>query len=311
VADGPLGWPLAGAVTQSDWVLGEALLGWPLVGMGLDPHLAHNALVLMGWFATAFALHLVARTLLGSGPHTWVAGIIGGLGPLQLAHGQHVNLVHHELAVLGPLLLGLGLHRGGAALAAIGGALTVLSVHFGVYVGLHALVVGLSVGAVALASRRGSRATYTAGVAGAGAMGLTVLPVAWVYGGVSRTYEVGLVAMDARLESWDLASTMRPIMGSPAHLPLSVVWPPPPRGGVLSLDTANPGYLALVLGVAGLVLLVRRRGVTWPWRAIGATGVVAAVLALGPEVVWAGRLTGIPTPYAGDRSGRVCSPSLR
>lgn len=60
------------------------------------------------------------------------------------------------------------------------------------------------------------------------------------------------------------------------------------------LDPANPGYLLLGLGLAGL-WTARRRRELWPVVALAG---VTFLFALGPEVVVDGRATGIPGPQA-------------
>jgi hypothetical protein len=279
---GRLGWGLPWGITHADWVAAEALIGLPLRQAGADALRMHSLLVLLGLFATAWAGHRVAVALLGPGPHTWIAGVAAGLGPIQLAHAPHVNLVWHAPVLLGPLALGAGLDRDRPAWAALGGAVVAGAFHFGVYMGVQALAVAA---VVALAARRGSPSTWLAAFAGFAALGITVAPVLAVYAEAAAAHGTWADPIEVRAESWDLAATLRPLGSLPA------------QGGKVWTDPVHPGYLVALLAIGALV---GRASVParWPWTAVIGAIVAAGLLALGPELTWDGRGLGIPGPYA-------------
>lgn len=284
-------WPLPDSVTQVDWMLGEALLGLPLRALGIDPLLAHSASSLLALFTTAWACHRVATLLLGPGPHTWLAGVVGGLNPVHLRHVQHVNLVHHEVVVGAALLLGAGLSRGRPRLAALGGFCAIGAAHFGAYLGAQGAMVATCVALAAATARVGTARAWAAAAGGAIAAGLTLLPVATTYVRVAERFETWFDQDALTAESWDLAQTFSPLFGAPLH-----GWLTGGEAAIL-LDPPNPGYLVLALGVLGVATFRSPPGLVWAGRAVAAAGIGAALLALGPDLVWDGQRTGIPGPY--------------
>lgn len=286
----PLGWPLPATTTLTDWTAGQALLTLPLVGLDVAGIENYAFSALLGLVLTAFACHLAARALLGSGPHTWVAGLIGGLSPMQLSHAHHINLIHHELTVLAPLALAVGLARGHRGLAAIGGAATALSFHFGLYMGVHTVFVVGVLAVLALIARVGDRRTWVAAVLGMAAAGVTLVPVGAAYIDSATTWGIAVGPGELLAESWDLRQTLAPLHHAPVHRWLGA----PP--GLPTLDPPNPGYVAVTLAVLGLIMAAQ--GPRWVWVGIGAATICAGALALGPEVKWDGHGTGIPGPGA-------------
>lgn len=297
----PLAWPLKDATSQVDWMLGEAALALPL--RALDPAHIHSALVFLGLFLTAWAGHRVAVALFGRGPHTWIAGLAAGLNPVQLAHAQHVNLLHHEWALLGPLLLGAGLAGRRAALAGLGGAVTLLGFHFGVYVGLHALFVGAIVGVCAAVARVGDRRSWAVALLGAALVGATVAPVLALYRDAAASQHMGIQGSEITAGSWDLRRTLAPIPGAPLHALLpSWFSPSPPAGHAPEplLEPPSPGYVVAGLALFGWVAGRRKgsdrqpRAPRWTWIAVTAVILLTALAATGPDLVWAGRPSGLP-----------------
>ena len=268
LAASPLGWPFEGRLALTDWMLGEALLGLPL--RGLDPARAYQVLVLAGLLATALACHAVVHRLLGAGPHTVLAGVLGGLAAPQLVHVQHVNLVHHEWAVLAALGLGLGLARCRPLVAALGGLSVAVGFHFGAYVGMHALLVA-SVTAICFLGRGDARtwgAVLIAGVVG----GATLLPVATTWLEVASQWGMELSLAEKAEGTWRPRQALSPLPAAPLHSWLGT--PPRPIGPV----AGNVGFVALGLALVGLapprVASLRR-----PWLAALVLALTSGLLA--------------------------------
>ncbi len=299
----PLAWPFPDGFAQNDWMMGQALLSLPLRLLQADPAYQYGALALLGLLATALACQQAARLLLGAGMHTWAAGLLGGLNCAQLAHAQHINLVHGQCLVLGLVLLVAGLERGRAGLAFAGGLCAACSFHFGVYLGLQAMLACAVFGVAALlAGRRAPR--VWAGALGGLFLGLaSVVPVLAAYAAHSARFDVWLGPHALINESLDISRLMAPLERVAVHQPLQRFWPralPPFR-----MLPANPGYFASLLALFGAWRLWRGRaaagdqgrGPGWVWWALAALLLLAGALALGPNLVWMGRPSPLLGPY--------------
>lgn len=289
----PLGWPIAFPTTLVDWTLGEALMGLPFRIAGWDPLRVHVAVVFLALLLSTWTAHRIAVALFGRGPHTWTAGVGAGLGPLQLAHAQHLNLVQHQLALGAALLLAGGLVRGSPGLALAGGLLAGGAAHFGAYMGLHAAMVAVVTLLLGALSRAGTPRTWGAALLGLAIASATVIPVLSRYTTASTTYRMHLGLGEVFADSWDPARTFSPTPRATFHdLIPSGAGPTPldPR------DPNNPGFLLAALGVLGLAARYRPQ-VPVPLRwAPAAVAVFAFLLALGPVVQWNGRATGLSGP---------------
>jgi len=286
---GPLGWPLSHGTAHADWVVGQALLGLPL--QGLDPARAGALLAVAGLVATAWAAHLLARALLGPGPHTWLAALVGGMGSSALVHGQHLNLLHHEVMVGAALLLGAGFHRKQPWLALLGGLAAGAATHFGVYIGVHTAAVVLAVVGGAALARVGDRASWLAAGLGAAIGGASTLPV-WVgYAAAVDALGATLNLAELAERSWDPATWLSWTDTAWLHDTLRSGSPEPRPAG-----DAGPGAVVLVLASVGFIW--GRRGPRWGWRILLGITAAALLLALGPTPTVAGHSLGVPGPSA-------------
>jgi hypothetical protein len=288
-ADAPLGWPLGEGTTRADWMAGQAVLLLPARLAGVDPSRVYELASFVGLVLTAWAGYQLARVLVGPGPHAVLAGLVAGLGPLQLGHAAHANLVHHEVALLPALLLGAGLSRGRAPVAAAGGLAAGLAWHFGLYMGLHAaLVTGAVVLGLAV-TRRGTARAWIAAAAGLALALLTVVPVAKLYGGAAT--EGGVPDAEMVSGSWDLGTTFALTEGAWLHAYIGAA---SPVRLVTAWESPNPGYLVLALALVGLFTRGRPRGA---WILVLGVAAIAAALALGSTPRWHGAALPVPGPH--------------
>lgn len=288
---GPLGWPLPYGTAQADFVLGQAVLAFPLAA--LDPARAAAWLGLLGLGLTAWLGHLLAQALLGRGPHTWLAGLWIGLAPAAVAHTHHINLVHHALPLAALLLAGMGIQGRRPLLLGLGTACVGLSAHWGIYMGVHAAwLVGMLVLGAAVAGmlhRRGLLALVAGGTLAA----LAGLPVLQLYARASAALEARLEPGELVAKSWDLGRLWA--WESTAWLPAQLA----PAEAFSRAPGALPGVLAGLLGLVGAVHTLRRPGPTrWLWGVCLAVGLSTAALALGPTPQLGGEALGIPGPEA-------------
>lgn len=286
-ADAPLGWPFGQGTARADWMAGQALLLLPAHLAGVDPSRIYELASLVGVVLTAWAGHQLARFLVGPGPHTILAGLVAGFGPLQLGHVAHANLVHHQVALVPALLLGVGFIKARAGLSLAGGLAAGFAWHFGLYMGLHAaLVTGVVVLGLAV-TRQGTAPTWAAASVGLAVSLATVIPVAMLY---SDAATVGGIAPEEMLSgSWDLGMTLALTEGSPLHM-LIRHWSPVPLSA--AGDSPNPGFIVCGLALVGLVAGGRPRGA---WILVLGVALLAGALALGSTPQWSGS----PLPFRG------------
>ncbi len=276
LAEAPVGQPFPGAFGWTDWQLGQAVITLPIRLLGVGRERVYMLASLLGLLLTALACHAASRAFSGPGLHNVVAALVGGFGPLHLARTADANLLHHEWALLAPLLVGLGA-RGRPRLALLGGLLAGTAFHFGLYMGLHAVLAFVVVGAILARGR-------ALGLAMAGlALGLlTAAPVAVQYLQTAARWGLSIDPGETVATSWRPASLFAPTSGAPLHASLVPMW----VGDLV--NPVNPGYLALGLALVGLVLTRGRRA-----YAVAGVALAAALLALGPSIA-----AGIPGPAA-------------
>lgn len=284
----PLAWPLDPGITQLDWVGGLAVLSWPLGAAGVDPLIQHSILTFFAFLSCGIACAEVARALLGPGPHTWAAGILAAINPAAMYDACYGNLLHHETIVAGGLLLAIGLDRRRPAVAGLGAAGMAASGHFGLYVGVHgALALGVTCAAAAI-GRRGDVRSWAAAAVAAMAAWISLVPVLSLYATAKSKYGMEVSVRDSDLRSVAIDSVLRPMHGQPVHEALGAA-----AGVIRDVAPLNPGYLAAILLVLGLVA-TRGRGPRWAWGAVFGIAALSAVLSLGPQLEVHAGPTGIP-----------------
>jgi len=290
----PIAWPFSGGSALADWMAGPAALTLPFHHLGVSPHTTYMIASLLGLLLTALVVQEISRRLVGPGIHTVIAGVLGGLAPLQLAHAHHVNLVHHELAVAAAAFLAAGLVQRRPVLMFLAGLASGLSFHFGVYVGLHA---GVAVVAVSLALVRGldqlPRLILAFGL-GVLVVAATLVAPAEMYLEARSQFSAVVPVQEIVQDSWDPLELLSLTPDAPAHELVRQLIPASDSGA--PVDPANPGFLALLLALVAIPVL-RRSPLRRYWGAILLTGAFGAVIALGPVPSVAGFHSPVPGPH--------------
>lgn len=214
-----------------------------------DAYVAHNTALLFAFGSSALGAWLLARYLTSSRTAALVAGVVFGFSPYFFAHTPHIQLLMgggiplsllmlHRLADAPSIGRGVAL---GLALAAQALACAYYGIFAGLMVGYAAVFFAFS------RSHWRSRAYWTALATGAGASVLLVMPFFLPFlelqaSGFHRSLQ------ESRLYSANLASYMA--SSAHAHQPLLDLSRPFGRWN----EVLFPGFVALTLGITGLVL---------------------------------------------------------
>jgi hypothetical protein len=272
------------ALAFSELNLVAGLVAIPAWVLTSDAYIAHNWALLFGFSTSALGAWLLARRLSGSSAAALVTGVAFGFCPYFFAHTAHIQLLMgggiplsllmlHRLADAPSLARGVAL---GLALA----AQALACAYYGILAGLMIAYASIF---LAISRSLWRHRTYLVAVAaGAGVSVLLVLPFFLPFlhvqaGGFHRTLE------ESRTYSANLAS----YLASPAHA----------HQGLLRLSTRVgewnevlfPGGIALVLGLAGVVLLfVAPRGGNRPAEHVTRDRETVLLYgSLGLLIVWA------------------------
>jgi Protein of unknown function (DUF3108) len=284
-------YPATGTLAYSDHLLLQSVLLAPLYAITHDVVLCYNVLLLASLIASALAMHLFVRSVVGSEGGAYLAGLAWGFGSYHFAH-----LIHLQLQALYFLpLTFLFLHRVIAGrrgrdviwLGAVAGLQGLSSVYYGIIGGLALVAGGLALAAGVGRWRNVAvlkRLYYAAAIAL-----LLMLPLAIVYGRVAQRegfgrnlYEAGRNA--AYVSSYFQAPRWNVLYGRTGLLRLEDTPgdPAPPVTG--PERELFPGFVLMGLAIAGAWLGWRSdsRPTVVAMLTIGALGFV---LSLGPDGV--------------------------
>ncbi len=269
-------YPLPRSLAYSEHLSVQGLLALPLLAVTDDLVLTNNLILLFGMFASALGMYLLAFSLTRSHLAALLAGLFFSFAPFRFNRLPHIQV---QLYAFIPLLLA-GLHRYVDTrrprwLALVGTAF-VLQALSGTYLGAIASV-ALGIALVSLIPFAGfSRRELGHGSLTLAAIMLVLLPFTLPYLWVHR--ELGV--------EWDLSglgglsATPKAYLASSSHLYRTMSEAVTTEAE--RTDYLFPGLTLLVLGGAGLVLLVRdpaRRRIGICYATILVAGVV---LSLGP-----------------------------
>jgi hypothetical protein len=233
----------------------EGVVGAPVWWATRNPYATLNVVVLLSFTASFACMYFLARRLSGSRSGAVVAGVVFAYCPYVFAHTPHIQLLVTAGLPLSMLMLdrladapsagrGLGL---GLALA----AQTLSCAYYGIFT---ALMVGFA--SLLLASTRRlwrSRAFWIALAAGAIASFALVMPVFVQYLRVQTETDFGRTLADAVL--WSAKPQDYIVSSAHAHAWLLEI----ARRLEHWQEVLFPGMVALVFGIAGFALPLRRR----------------------------------------------------
>ena len=281
--------PAAGTLAYSDHLLLQSALLAPLYAITDDVVVCYNVLLIASLIASALAMHLFARSVIGTEGGAYLAGLAWGFGSYHFAHLIHLQL--QSLYFL-PLTF-LVLHRVIAGrrrrdviwLGVTAGLQALSSVYYGIIGGL-ALVVGGVVLAIGVGRWRSGAIARRLVAAGALAA-LLVAPVALVYWRVGQREGFGRNLYEAGRNAAYVASYLQVPPGNVVYGRTDLLrqrdapgeTAPPHTGPERELF---PGFVLIALAIAGAWLGWRAdtRPTVLAMIAIAALGFV---LSLGPD----------------------------
>ena len=258
----PSFWPIAGALSFSEHLLGITVVSTPLLRLGLGPVATYNLVLLISYPLTALAAHaLVFAIARRHGPAT-IAGLILGFSPYRVAQLPHVQMLWAFGMPLALLVAHRYLERGARwLLPMFGAAWLVVALSNSYYmVFFPVLLVGWILWFGRGAPRRAAAIVATWVVAS-----LPLVPILRSYAEIHRT--LGLSRRFDEIESFgaDLTAIF-------TTAPEMIVWNRLSAAG-RGEGQLFPGAVALALVVAGVVVaLFGRRA-----RAATASGYVGII----------------------------------
>lgn len=247
----PSFWPVAGALSFSEHLLGLTFVSTPLLWMGADPVTTYNLVLLISYPLTALAAHGLAFAIVRRHGPAVLAGLIMGFSPYRVAQLPHVQM----LWAFGlPLVLAAAhqyIETGTRVwLVALGAAWLVLALSNSYY--LLFFPVLFAVWMLWFASPTPRRAAAI--VATWLGFSLPLIPILWSYAAIHRAQNLSRRFDEIESFGADLTAIFR-------TAPEMILWRPLAIAG-RGEGQLFPGAIALALVIGGVVLAVlewRRR----------------------------------------------------
>jgi hypothetical protein len=279
-------YPSIGTLAYTDHQIIQALAVWPLYAATGNPTLCYNVVLILSLILSAWAMFAFVRSVTGSTPAAYCAGLVWGFCPYHFGHLIHIQL---QSLYWMPLTFWL-LHRlvaGRRKRDAVGlGVVVALQMVSSVYYGMIGGV-GLIVAAAVIVWRTGRlpvllvRRTALAAVVAV----VVALPGLWPYWLVQQREGFGRTLFEAGHHSATLTSYLQApptnlLYGRSGWLESLLHKPSDPSRGGPELDLF-PGFVVLALAAAGLVR-ARKLDMTLLAASMAAVGAVGLLLSLGP-----------------------------
>lgn len=144
--EGNIFYPQRFTLALSDPVLLQGILAAPLIWVGVSAVTAYNLLIVGSFVLSGVAGWALARSLTGSGPAGYLAGIIFAFAPYRFEHYFHLEILWGFWIPIALLMLHRAIERGTlvdglrTGLAVIAQALSCL--YYAVYLGMSLTIVG-------------------------------------------------------------------------------------------------------------------------------------------------------------------------
>ncbi len=273
--------PARQTLAYTDHLIPQALVLWPVYFVSRDPILCYNVLLLFSLVASALAMHVFARAVVGHERAAYLAGLAWGFGPYHFSQLAHLQLQGLYLLPLTFLYLHKSIAGCRRRHAVAVGALAALQAATSIYYGLIGAM-GLAAGGLALLVGVGRWRSLphlrTLTLAAAIGMGL-VAPIVWPYWQVQQREGFARTLVEASRHaaapmSYLSVPPVNAIYGRTRLLPEA---PDEERG-------LFPGFVVIALAAYGLVR-ARRAGSAPLGLAMAALVALGFVLSLGPEGV--------------------------
>ncbi len=301
--------PAEGTLAYSDHLLLQAFALSPVYALTGNAVLCYNLLLLISIAASGWAMHFLVRTLTGSTPAAFAAGVAWACWPYRTAHLQHIQL---QALYLMPLAL-LCLHwvvarrrwRDAALLGVVAGFQAIASVSYGP-MGLVMLAVASVALAVSTGQWRSYRLWSRLGVAAVLAV-VVIGPTVVSYARVQQSEGFGRTPFEAfnRSASWQSYTQVPPV--NLLYGRTGVLGPRAPAPGQPDRQGVEhwmfPGLVLLALAGVGLISGWRGDGRPLVVSA-AALVVVGGVLSLGPNG-WRSLYAAIPESVYGVEAVRA------
>jgi len=279
----PSFWPLTGALSLSEHLLGLTFLTTPLLRLGVGAVATYNIALLASYPLTALAAHALAYVVVRRHGPALVAGLIVGFSPYRVAQLAHIQM----LWAFGMPLALLAAHRyiedgGWGWLVALGAAWLDVALSNSYYLLFFPVLMAVWM----LWFGRASIARSTAILVALIVASLPLIPILWTYADFHRLLHLTRRVDEIESFGADLAAIV-------TTTPEMRLWRPLSIGG-RGEGQLFPGAVALVLFAIGIVSGIRARRTSAPPASAAVTAVcrgflglavVAAVLALSSVVI--------------------------
>ena len=272
----PMMWPMPGAMALSEHLLGLSIVATPLQLFGAAPIAAYNICLVLTYALSGFFTFLLVQRLTGSTVAGACAGLAFGFSPYragQLAHVQVLSAQWMPLALLGMHAYLSSGSRGWLVLFAVAWLLQALS--NGYYLLFFPVLIALWLVWFVDWRHQAPRGLALAGTFAIASTAL--LPILLRYHSIHAAFGLRRAVSDIRQFSAVPSSFLAPA-------PLLRFWP---DGAAVNNELyLYPGVIAVVVALAGVALVLLRKGTPAPAKAPLGFYVVAAVamavVALGP-----------------------------
>jgi hypothetical protein len=273
--DGNIFYPVPNALAYSELLIAQTLQILPLYLITDNPILCYNVLFLSTYVLSGLGTYLLVRELTGDERAAFVAGLLFGFIPYRTPHASHLQVLSSQWMPF--VLFGFTRYLNTGRRRALAGASIALLMqclscgYFLIY--FSPFAAGYVLWEIVRRGMFRERRVWLELGVGAVLIAVVLTPFLIPYGRVQSTVQLSRRLDEVRLYSADVYAYL-------TAFPTERFW-----GSRLSLMPRGEGELfmgavATVLGVAGLVLFLRRA-----WRAGGQVAEPRSVLRVGIGVV--------------------------